>query len=440
MNTLLPASHVSPAPFAPATPTTPATPATPIPITPAAPAPLAATPRRRVGVSLAALAVGLLVPACQMTPVEPEPAPEPVAAAPAPAPADATVTFDEPGGGLWRAASDAPPASAPGLYGHLAAGHVVAADGPAAGASEALLENLHQITFTGEGSDFDPAISPDGEQIVFASTRHREASNLYIKQISGATLTQLTNDRANDVTPAFSPDGERIAFASDRGGHYDIYIMDVSGGQPIQITRSETHDLHPSFSPDGRHLVYAAFGGPSAQWELIVVDLENPSRKQYVGTGLFPNWSPVDGRILFQRPRQRGSRQFSVWTIDYQDGEAVSPTEIVASHDAALITPRWSPDGEFVVFCTIPEGAADDASRPTHADVWIVGADGNGRVRLTEGRFANLQPVWAQDGTIYFVSNRARVGDETIWAVRPDRALRLARPGSQADPAARAEW
>jgi TolB protein len=287
-------------------------------------------------------------------------------------------------------------------------------------------DNLRQVTFAAEGADFDPSLDPTGQWLVYASTQHRETADLYIKRVDGRTLTQLTNDPGDDAMPAFSPDGTKIAYASNRAGNWDIYLMDAKGGQSVQLTSEATHDIHPSFSPDGRQLVYSTYGSQSGQWELVVIDLENPARKRFIGYGLFPEWSPVDNRILFQRARERGTRWFSIWTIDMVNGEGMRPTEIAASANAALITPKWSPDGKHVVFCTVVDPSADATQRPDASDIWVVDVDGKSRSRLTRSQFRSLQPVWSPDGTIYFVGNRSQHGTENVWAIRPESAIQLA--------------
>ncbi len=307
-----------------------------------------------------------------------------------------------------------------GLY-----GHIPNAKQPRTSALDGL-NNLKQVTFTIEGADFDPAIDPTGNWLVHASTRHRVTSDLYIKSVNGQTLRQLTDDPGNEVMPAFSPDGTRVAFASDRSGNWDIYIVDINGGRPVQITNSPTDDIHPSFSRDGQKLVYSTYGSQSGQWEMVLVDLNNTADKRFISNGLFPSWSPTEDKIVFQRARQRGTRWFSIWTIDLVNGEAMAPTEIAASTNAAAITPDWSPDGKQIVFCTVIDPDAAEQQGPPQADIWLVNTDGSNRVRLTMGRFSNIQPTWANSGQIYFTSDRAGEGIENVWSIRPDHAQRMA--------------
>ena len=294
---------------------------------------------------------------------------------------------------------------------------------------------FQQHTTCDEGYDADAAIDPTGKWLAFTSTRHNERPDIYLQRVDGTSVIQLTSDTAPDVQPAFSPDGKRIAFCSTRSGNWDIYLMDIDGKNAEQITNTPAQEMHPSFSPDGNRLVYCALSPRSDQWEMWVVDLTS-REKRIIGQGLFPAWSPRKDveRIAFQRARQRGSRWFSIWTVDLVNGEPTHVTEVAVSSNAAVISPAWSPDGSRLVFTTILQPNRPDAAQSNGPqDVWLASADGSGRQRLTDGDSTNLSPVWAVDNRIYFVSDRS--GHENIWSVHVEAAKTATAAANPAPPA-----
>lgn len=301
--------------------------------------------------------------------------------------------------------------------------------------------NSRQVTFTGEGSDFDPVVSKDGRYIIYSSTQHSPTADIYIKQVNSRVITRLTTDPGQDVMPALSPDGTRIAFASNRSGNWDIWVMPITGGKAIQVSMDHAHELHPSWSPDGEHLVFSRLGTSSGRWELWVSDPYDALSSQHIGYGLFPEWSPVAGtgvngsdKILFQRSRERGGRTFAVWTLDYntESNQAGHETQIVSDPDLAYINPSFSPDGMWVTYAAVPNpekwiGSGADFSPPS-ASVWMIGMDGRGEMPLTQGNTVDLMPAWSPTGTVFFVSNRT--GHENLWSVDASPALLTASGGS----------
>jgi TolB protein len=324
------------------------------------------------------------------------------------------------------------------LYGELMASAI---DGKASGqASRGGGANFSQVSFATEGSDFDPVVSRDGTQVVFASTQHRPTADIYIKSLNGRTIRQLTSDPSNDVMPAISPDGERLAYASNRGGNWDIFVMPTAGGRSLQITNAGSDDLHPSWSPDGQKLVFCRMGEVSGQWELWVAEVFNSGASTFIGFGMFPEWCPTGGtgesggdRILFQRSRERGDRAFGIWTLDYQEGQASNATELASLAEAACINPTWSPDGAWIAYATVGnpnDWARSTSSRPNTGDLWMMDVNGGTRLKLTSGEALNLMPTWAANNTLVFVSDRG--GVDNLWSMNLGGAVQLATGPSSA--------
>jgi Tol biopolymer transport system component len=142
--------------------------------------------------------------------------------------------------------------------------------------------------------DYEPAWSPDGERIAFISRRSGN-SELYVMDIDGSNMVQLTDDAKLDWRPAWSPDGEWIAFESWRTGNGDIYIIRPDGSDLQRLTFSGAEDGHPHFSPDGRYLVFHS--QRTGNYQLFILEFDDPENQWLLETGsvrsLLPVWSPV---------------------------------------------------------------------------------------------------------------------------------------------------
>ena len=212
------------------------------------------------------------------------------------------------------------------------------------------------------------ALSPDGTRVAFV-IGYAELSELYVVDVSGANLTQLTNNAALDERPAWSPDGDRIAFTSDRddaAGWGEIFVMDADGSDPTNLTSSVgVLEIGSAWSPDGNKIAFQSFR--DGYGEIYVMDADGANQTNLTndpaGAGS-PAWSPDGGKIAFVSDRARPGI-VSIWVMD-ADGS--NPTQITRSYD---LGPVWSPDGAEIAFYR-------------RGDVHTVDADGGAVKRLTE--------------------------------------------------------
>src|SRR5258708_29824120 len=78
---------------------------------------------------------------------------------------------------------------------------------------------MEKETFMDMESAGTPASSPDGKRVVFSRTwvdkmKDQYRSNLWISDIDGSRIRELTNGSWRDSNPVWSTDGKRIAFLS----------------------------------------------------------------------------------------------------------------------------------------------------------------------------------------------------------------------------------
>jgi dipeptidyl aminopeptidase/acylaminoacyl peptidase len=121
---------------------------------------------------------------------------------------------------------------------------------------------LDKETFFQMETISNPEISPDGSQVVFGRgfvdvMKDQAASNLWLIDVNGQRLRQLTDGAFRDSAPVWSPDGKRIAFLSNRSGSTQIHVMWADTRETLQLTRVEREPSGLKWSLDGSRILFS---------------------------------------------------------------------------------------------------------------------------------------------------------------------------------------
>lgn len=106
--------------------------------------------------------------------------------------------------------------------------------------------NPRRLTETSD-DEGSPAWTPDGRQIVYHVADGRP--QLWIVSVDGGEPRQLTREGVN-LQPAVSPDGRTIAFATRRDRDYEIYLMDLDGSNQRNFTSAPGEETLPAWLGD----------------------------------------------------------------------------------------------------------------------------------------------------------------------------------------------
>jgi Tol biopolymer transport system component len=230
-------------------------------------------------------------------------------------------------------------------------------------------------------------------------------NEIYTVEPDGTGLARLTTDPAFDFEPAWSPNGRKIAFASNRaapgtcGGNgpacdFDVYVMNADGSGLVRLTSNPANDRNPAWSPDGTRIVFTStrdqqgeppFSQPDQfNSELYVMNADGSGQTRitdYEGVDTDPAWSPDGARIAFKRAACFYNCISHIYSVA-PGGSGLTQLTIEAAYDRH---PNWSPAGDKIVF-----NREDTAN-----SFWVMNRDGSGQTRLPG---IHLEPAWSPDG------------------------------------------
>jgi dipeptidyl aminopeptidase/acylaminoacyl peptidase len=246
------------------------------------------------------------------------------------------------------------------------------------------------------GEGVGPVFSPAGDNVAYLREGH-----LWTVPVIGGKERKMFEIRGNVSAPQWSPDGSQLVFASTRGDHGFITIYDPRSNRFRFLSPSIDRDVAPRWSPDGKRIAFvrlfnindsfAADRERLQPWAIWVVDAQSGNGKEIWRSGNTDNdsysggqsntfWQWVAGdRLLFSSEKDGWAHLYS---ISAEGGALTALTP--GNYEVENIA--FSPDKSFVVFST-NNGDID------RRHLWRVSVAGGAPEQITKGDGIEMYPA-----------------------------------------------
>ncbi|MFP4527265.1 MAG: TolB family protein [Candidatus Kapaibacterium sp.] len=193
-----------------------------------------------------------------------------------------------------------------------------------------------------------PILSPDGARIAFYGGR----KELWLVNVSDATVNRITSNFADGTLPAFSPDGGRLVFFENVEGGVRLAMVNTFGNQnkltlDYDLTLIDYRgESRISWAQGGSRIAFSLTSGEADYLVLVDGDLNELSRIRIDYPGVFmPDISATGEKVIFTAPDNG-----SLWLADLS-GESPKFRDLTGSAAGEInLYPTWSDDGKYALF------------------------------------------------------------------------------------------
>ena len=251
--------------------------------------------------------------------------------------------------------------------------------------------NLQQLTDLPTGA-CQPNWAPDGSRLVFISPCSEDLETymgaaLYIIDADGSNMVSFSIQGLGNFDPAWSPDGNRIAFSALREDERpQIWVRDLRSGGLQLLSESNYRDFQPSWSQMGSKVIFISTRqGPSQVWTM---DSDGTNQERFSVSGDLKNSYPVlspDGQMLIFTQSEGIGSVPRLKGVKFPDG-ASQEFFLFTQFGNPMREADFSPDGFWVVFEGWPDGV--------NHDIYLMSINGAELTQITRHSAMDFDPAW----------------------------------------------
>ena len=218
-----------------------------------------------------------------------------------------------------------------------------------------------------------PALSPDGENLVFISNKRVITIDYYLANVSDRKISRRITGIIRDArideysylesAGSWNPQGTKFVLTAFAEGRNKLLIADLERERIVNTIRLDELKAfnNPDWSPDGDRIVLS--GLKEGKSDLFVYNIQTEETTQLTHdqyTVLHPSWSPDGSRIVFMTDREGGTDFDQLRFGNYRLGEYDMNTGEIRIKSilpgADIYNPRYSPDGREIFFVSDADG------------------------------------------------------------------------------------
>lgn len=238
--------------------------------------------------------------------------------------------------------------------------------------------NVRQLT-NDRGLALSSAWDPSGTKLVYTSYRNR-TPDLFIMDVASKSTKQITRTSELEIGAHFLNESQ-VVFSRTEGTDSDIMVMNVDGSGARRLTPpNRAIDVSPVPSPDGSKIVFCSNRGGGPQIYVMGSDGSNPTRVSFGASNYCtsPAWSPAGDKIAYVC---RADGSFNIFVADPDGSNTVQLTSSGSNED-----PEFSPDGRYLTFATTSFGGG--------FSIALMRTDGTSMKQVTKSRGGDFEPAW----------------------------------------------